>query len=40
MPLGNPTALNAIAPSNPSATTVLIVVVPLVPAGIVKVSTL
>ena len=40
IPLGNPTALKVTAPSNPSETTVLIVVVPLVPAWTVKVSIL
>jgi hypothetical protein len=37
MPLGNPTALKLIALSNPLVTTVLMVVVPLVPAATVKV---
>ena len=39
-PLGKPTALKEIVPLNPPATTVLMVVVPLVPTWTVKLSTL
>jgi hypothetical protein len=38
IPLGSPAALSEIAPVNPSATSVLIVVVPLVPGCTVKVA--